>query len=1067
MSCHRPLLCDVLADRQRPVISCRRTDRNGESLSSATQPFGRRVQEQGREPVRVTPTRQYGRVPDLSAVVTRLCDRDRQRTEADVQADVRQFLLTAPFELERDEVVDLVPALEAQVGDRRRIDVEIGLTVIEVKKDLRTGSVLDEAIEQLAGYVSTRTETLQQRYVGVLTDGADWYLYNLAPGGELVEVAHIEVRDASDTTALVSWLEGVLATTSDIVPTATEILGRLGADSSAHRLERATLQALYDSGRDDPSVQLKRELWARLLTTALGTQFEDSDDLFVEHTLLVASAEVIAHAVVGFDLGTVNPAALVSGALFADAQITGVVEADFFDWVIEVPGGDRFVRTLARRLARFRWHDVDHDVMKVLYESIIDADQRKKLGEYYTPDWLAERIVDEVVTSPEGDRILDPACGSGTFLFHAVRRVLEAHASLSEPDQLRRVTEQVYGLDLHPVAVTLARVTYLLAIGRDRLQRADRPPLSIPVYVGDSLQWNQSVDLLSSDSLIIPTKDGRQLFDDELRFPNELVQDSARFDQVVSELAERSASRTTAAVPSLSAIFRRFAIREEHQAELTTTFEIMCRLHDEGRDHIWGYYVRNLARPVWLSSAGHRLDVLIGNPPWLAYRFMPPQMQEAFRSMSDERGLWHGATVATHQDLSGLFLARAAQMYLKKGGRFGLVMPHAALSRRQFKGLRTARYPSPSEPTTIRFREPWDLHDVKPAFFPVPCSVLLGERTDDAAGPLPATQKKWSGRIKVGQTRWAEIEPAISYGAGETVGSSDEYASPYRRRFAQGATVVPRMLLTVTETEAGPLGTGAGRRPVRSRRSANEKRPWKDVPSLEGNIESQFVRPLFLGENVMSYRTLDPWLTVVPWDGRRLLDGRSEQLDLFPGLASWWREAEAHWLENRSSDRMALVDRLNYRRGLTDQYPISEHRVVYTKSGMYLAAARIEDTAALIDHKLYWAAAESADEALYLCAVLNSPELTEAVRPLQARGEHNPRDFDKYIWQLPIREFDPDDSDHLELAALAAEAESMVGGIQLDLTKRFQSSRKRIRDHLEATDTGRQIDGLVRQILAR
>lgn len=69
---------------------------------------------------------------------------------------------------------------------------------------------------------------------------------------------------------------------------------------------------------------------------------------------------------------------------------------------------------------------------------------------------------------------------------------------------------------------------------------------------------------------------------------------------------------------------------------------------------------------------------------------------------------------------------------------------------------------------------------------------------------------------------------------------------------------------------------------------------------------------------------------------------------------------------------------------------------------MYLAAARVSDPAAVIDHKLYWATASTIGEAQYLTAILNSDVLTQLVRPLQARGEHNPRDFDKYIFQLPI-----------------------------------------------------------------
>ena len=64
--------------------------------------------------------------------------------------------------------------------------------------------------------------------------------------------------------------------------------------------------------------------------------------------------------------------------------------------------------------------------MKTLYESVISADTRRRLGESYTPDWRAEAIVDAAVPNPLEQRVLDPACGSGTFLFHAVRRYLTA-----------------------------------------------------------------------------------------------------------------------------------------------------------------------------------------------------------------------------------------------------------------------------------------------------------------------------------------------------------------------------------------------------------------------------------------------------------------------------------------------------------------------------------------------------------------------------------------------------------------------------------------------------------------
>ncbi len=58
---------------------------------------------------------------------------------------------------------------------------------------------------------------------------------------------------------------------------------------------------MYERYRGQPGVVMKRSLWAKLLSTALGTAFVDQDSLFIEHTLLVVTAEIIGHAVVGFD----------------------------------------------------------------------------------------------------------------------------------------------------------------------------------------------------------------------------------------------------------------------------------------------------------------------------------------------------------------------------------------------------------------------------------------------------------------------------------------------------------------------------------------------------------------------------------------------------------------------------------------------------------------------------------------------------------------------------------------------------------------------------------------------
>jgi hypothetical protein len=283
----------------------------------------------------------------IDAIAARLSAGAAGRTEADIQSDVRKFLLDAPLELTEPGVIDI--KLEAQAGEGRRIDVEAGCAAIEVKRSLDSKLVFDKAVAQLGGYVAQRTQERGQRYVGVLTDGRTWVLFHLTPDGELDEVSRLQVAGAADAPALVAWLDHVLTTTSNVKPTHGEIVRRLGAGSPGFALDLADLTSLYDACRDDPDVRLKRELWARLLVAALGTNFEDSDELFVAHTYLVLTAELLAHAVVGIpvDDPTAGVRDLLEGTRFDLVGLHGVVEADFFDWPASTPVGIPIVRGIA------------------------------------------------------------------------------------------------------------------------------------------------------------------------------------------------------------------------------------------------------------------------------------------------------------------------------------------------------------------------------------------------------------------------------------------------------------------------------------------------------------------------------------------------------------------------------------------------------------------------------------------------------------------------------------------------------------------------------------------------
>jgi len=983
--------------------------------------------------------------------------------------------LDAPLELEGS---DLTVFLESQAGEGRRIDIEAGNAVIEVKKSLRSQSVREEARVQLAHYVKARTEELGQRYVGVLTDGKLWLLHRLRIDGSLIEAGEFVLGDAKDTERLSVWLESVLATVSGVTPNPREILRNLGADSPAFALDLEALGDLYRACREEPEVQLKRELWGRLLIAALGTNFEDSDELFVTHTYLVLTAELIAHAVADVPWGKPGDVrALLEGQQFKLAGLHGVVEADFFDWPASAGAeGERIVLSIHRRLARFEWSTVEHDILKVLYESVIDAETRQKLGEYYTPDWLAQRMVEQNVSDPLTQRVLDPACGSGTFLFWAVRRVLAAadKAGVSNRDALELVVSRVFGVDLHPVVVTLARVTYLLAIGRDRL--ADRRELTIPVFLGDSVRWEHDADLFQEDGITIRTSEAMEPFAKELHFPESLLEDSTRFDRLVAALADRAASRPNGPRAGklaekeqqslLVGLMNAHEVSESDREAVRLVFEKLCRLHDAGRDHVWGYYIRNLARPISFTRPGSQADVLIGNPPWLAYRHMNATLQERYQRLAKPRGLWAGGKVATQQDLSDLFVARAVEQYLRPGGRFAFVMPYGVLSRRQYAGFRSGDFSSQGGGRqAVSFDRAEEFARVKPPPFPMPAAVIAGVRS---SGPrrLGGSVVRWSGRVPNHHIGWGLASELLTSRDEHVETAHDAGVSPYRARFTNGATMYPRPLVVVAREEPGPLGVPAGKSQIASARSSNEKPPWRHIDSLRGVVEDRFLRPMHLGATIVAFRAREPWLAVAP-----ILDGgplgeSSNRFDEFPGFAHWWREAEREW-ERRRTSKMTLLEQVDYQGKLHKQFPIAGQRVVYTKSGQHMAACRIEDEQAIIDHKLYWAALDTVEEAGYLTAILNSEMLASTVASLQARGQHNPRDFDMHVFALGFPAFDANDALHQRLAGLAARAEGVAASVELDAAWQFQKSRRVTRQALTEDGVSGEIDEAVKELLSR
>jgi type I restriction-modification system DNA methylase subunit len=165
--------------------------------------------------------------------------------------------------------------------------------------------------------------------------------------------------------------------------------------------------------------------WSKYLSIVYGSEVQN-EQLFLRHTYLATLAKMM---VFSFYQENTIPTShdiisrILKGDVFREWSIENFLIEDFFSWIVRSNAFKYGTKVALRILDGLEMYDLtklNEDVLKELYQQLVDPSERRYLGEFYTPDWLAEMMVREVVKDVRL-RVLDPACGSGTFLASAIR----------------------------------------------------------------------------------------------------------------------------------------------------------------------------------------------------------------------------------------------------------------------------------------------------------------------------------------------------------------------------------------------------------------------------------------------------------------------------------------------------------------------------------------------------------------------------------------------------------------------------------------------------------------------
>lgn len=184
----------------------------------------------------------------------------------------------------------------------------------------------------------------------------------------------------------------------------------------------------------------------------------------------------------------------------------GSIATEGVDGSVDIAARNRFSKATADILFSVRKFDftgTEGDPLGDLYQRYFDRETRKALGEFYTPQPVVRYILDEIGYEPTGraihsSKLIDPACGSGTFLVDALISYIEDVERFQEdPDWERHLHElcinpQLVGLDIHPFAVLMAQIRFTVEIlpyyKEAKMQNDAFTIHRLPIFRTDSLE---------------------------------------------------------------------------------------------------------------------------------------------------------------------------------------------------------------------------------------------------------------------------------------------------------------------------------------------------------------------------------------------------------------------------------------------------------------------------------------------------------------------------------------------------------------------------------------------------
>ncbi|RMH31858.1 MAG: SAM-dependent DNA methyltransferase [Acidobacteria bacterium] len=752
------------------------------------------------------------------------------------------------------------------------------------------------------------------------------------------------------------------------------------------------------------------------------------------------------------------------GGIFRTYGLLNLLEGDLFSWYLYAWDNqiEDAIRELLKRLSEYDFKTLTitqentSDLFKSLHHCLLPREIRHNLGEYYTPDGLAQyvlNLVDEEFFTADPEqakhqllkklmnvRFLDPACGSGTFLVLIIARMKELGRKLmvDSSELLNAIITNVVGIDINPAAVITAKVNYLLAIADLLAYRKGN--ISIPVYLADSirkpalaeetfLQGLYKFETPSGTFLVPEILCTKELFPQfcdllEESIKNEIEPD-VFLDRIKTDLNLDSSNWTN-----------------KNDEEARELYEQILYVDKQG---LIARILKNNFAPLTIGE----FDYIVGNPPWVNWENLPVNYR------NDIIELWHRYNLKGSSngggprlgmvkgDIAALMTYVAIDRQLKEGGRLGFVITQTLFKTAAGAGFRRFKLPSygDKKPCPIKVVSVDDmvalqlfegattrtavmvLEKGSPTTYPVKYTVWRknGSKSftyDSTLDELIQATKRLDFVAEPVNPRdptspWLTVHPRALSAVRKVLGRSDYKA--HLGANTGGANAVYWVELKGTLPDGLVIV-----------RNITEGAKIK-INNVNKPIEPALLYPLLRGGDIQRWQAKPSAWIIVPQDpknpARAYPESRMQKdyIKTYGYLKSFEQE-----LRNRSGWKQILSKKESEFYGIMDvgTYTFAPWKVVWPNIASSLVAAVIgehDGKPVVPQHIVTLVACKTAEEAHYVCALVNS-SLANFVAKVYSQEGGKSFGTPHILEHIRIPLYDPSKDVHQQLSKLSQKA---------------------------------------------